>query len=52
MHILSGRFFGQGSTTLAKKIETGTQAKQRRVHARQITHLCHVRTVVSIFLAR
>ena len=30
-------------TTLAKKIETGTQAKHRRVHARQITRLCHVR---------
>ena len=40
------------STTLAKKIETGTQAKHRRVHARQITRLCHVRAVVSIFLAR
>ena len=48
-------------TTLAKKIETGTQAKQRRVHARQITHrmlccptqhLCRVCAVVSIFLAR
>ena len=38
--------------TLAKKIETGTQAKHRRVHARQITRLCHVRAVVSIFLAR
>ena len=35
-----------------KKIETGTQAKHRRVHARQITRLCHVRAVVSIFLAR
>ena len=40
------------STTLAKKNETGTQAKHRRVHARQITRLCHVRAVVSIFLAR
>ena len=40
------------NTTLAKNIETGTQAKQRRVHARQITRLCHVRAVVSIFLAR
>ena len=40
------------STTLAKKIETGTQAKRRRVHARQITRLCHVHAVVSIFLAR
>ena len=40
------------TTTLAKKIETGTQAKHRRVHARQITRLCHVRAVVSIFLAR
>ena len=40
------------STTLAKKIETGTQAKHRRVHARQITRLCHVRVAVSIFLAR
>ena len=39
-------------TTLAIKIETGTQAKHRRVHARQITRLCHVRAVVSIFLAR
>ena len=37
---------------LAKKIGTGTQAKRRRVHARQITRLCHVRAVVSIFLAR
>ena len=27
------------STTLAKKIETGTQAKHRHMHARQITHL-------------
>ena len=46
-------FFGQGSTTtLAKKIETGTQAKHRRVHARQITRLCHVGAAVSIFLAR
>ena len=35
-----------------KKIETGTQAKHRCVHARQITRLCHVRAVVSIFLAR
>ena len=36
-----------------KKIETGTQAKHRRVHARPITRLCHVRAVVSIFfLAR
>ena len=40
------------STTLAKKIETGTQAKHWRVHARQITRLCHLRLVVSIFLAR
>ena len=40
------------STTLAKKIETGTQAKHRRVHAREITHLRHVRAVVSIFLAK
>ena len=40
------------ATTLAKKIETGTQAKRRRVHARQITRLCHVHAVVSIFLAR
>ena len=39
-------------TTLAKKIETGTQAKHRRVHALEITHLRHVRAVVSIFLAR
>ena len=39
-------------TTLAKKIETGTQAKHRRVHARQIMRLCHVRVAVSIFLAR
>ena len=40
---------GNSTTTLAKKIETGTQAKHRRVHARQITRLCHVRAVVSIF---
>ena len=31
------------STALAKKIETDTQAKQRRVHAREITRLRHVR---------
>ena len=43
---------GWTATTLAKKIETGTQAKHRRVHAWQITRLCHVRAVVSIFLAR
>ena len=35
-----------------KNFETGTQAKHRRVHARQITRLCHVRVVVSFFLAR
>ena len=35
-----------------KKNETGTQAKHRHVHARQITRLCHVCAVVSIFLAR
>ena len=35
-----------------KKIETGTQAKHRRVHARQITRLCHVRAVVSNFLGQ
>ena len=40
------------SATLAKKIETGTQAKHRRVHAREITCLRHVCAVVSIFLAR
>ena len=40
------------TTTLAKKFETGTQAKHRRVHARQITRLCHVLAVVSVFLAR
>ena len=39
-------------TTPAKKIETGTQAKHRCVHARQMTCLCHVRAVVSFFLAR
>ena len=39
-------------TTLAKKIETATQAKHRRVHAREITRLRHVHTAVSIFLAR
>ena len=39
---------GTSITTLAKKIETGTQAKHRRVHARQITRLCRVRAVVSI----
>ena len=43
---------GTYSTTLAKTIETGTQAKHRRVHARQITCLCHVRTVVSIFFGQ
>ena len=51
----TGRLFSVtsvASTTLAKKIETGTQAKHRRVHARQITRLCHVRAIVSIFLAR
>ena len=36
-------------TTLAKKIETATQAKHRRVHAREITRLRHL---VLIFLAR
>ena len=40
------------ATALAKKIETGMRAKHRRVHARQITRLCHVRAVVSIFLAK
>ena len=40
------------STTLAKKIETGTPAKHRRVHARQIMGLCHVRAVVSIFFGQ
>ena len=35
-----------------KKIETGTQAKHRRVHARQITRLCHVHAVVSIFFGQ
>ena len=39
-------------TTLAKKNETATQAKHRRVHAREITRLRHVRAVVPIFLAR
>ena len=39
-------------TTMAKKIETATQAKHRRVHAREITRLRHVRAIVSIFLAR
>ena len=39
-------------TTLAKKIETGTQANHRRMHAREITRLRHVRAAVSIFLAR
>ena len=38
--------------TLAKKLETGTQAKHRRVHAQEITRLRHVRAVVSIFLVR
>ena len=33
-----------------KKIETAMQAKHRRVHAREITRLHHVRAVVSIFL--
>ena len=33
------------TTTLAKKIETATQAKHRRVHAREITRLRHVRAV-------
>ena len=35
-----------------KKIETGTQAKHRRVNAQEITRLRHVCAVVSIFLAR
>ena len=39
-------------STLAKKIETATQAKHRRVLAREITRLHHVCAVVSIFLAR
>ena len=42
----------ESCTTLAKKIETATQAKHRRVHAREITCLCHLHAVVSIFLAR
>ena len=59
---VSSRGFGQPSstgtlceprsTTLAKKIETATQAKHRRVHAREVTRLRHVRAVVSILLAR
>ena len=37
----TGREFHEAdSTTLAKKIETGTLANYRRVHAREITHLC------------
>ena len=42
---------GSHHTTLAmaKKIETGTQAKHRRVHARQITRLCHVRGCLNFF---
>ena len=35
-----------------KKLRQVTQAKHRRVHARQITRLCHERAVVSIFLVR
>ena len=35
-----------------QKIETGTHAKHRRVHARQITRLRHVRAVVSIFFGQ
>ena len=35
-----------------QKIETATQAKHRRVHAREITLLRHVHAVFSIFLAR
>ena len=42
-------FFVQGSTSLAKKIETATQVKHRRMHAREITRLCQVRAIVSIF---
>ena len=45
-------FLGQGSTTLAKKIETASHDEHRRVHAREITRLRHMRAVVSIFLAR
>ena len=40
------------STTLAKNCETATQAKHRRVHARQITRLCHVSAVVPIFFGQ
>ena len=40
------------STTLAKKIETVTQAKHRRVRAQEITRLRHVRAVVSIFFGQ
>ena len=32
-----------------QKIETASQAKHRRMHAREITRLRHVRAVVSIF---
>ena len=41
-----------GATTLAKKIETGTQAKHSGVYAREITRLRHVRAVVSIFFGQ
>ena len=44
---LSPGLFGY-YTTLAKKIETGTQAQHRRVHARQITRLCHLRATVAV----
>ena len=40
---------GCAYTPLAKVIETGTQAKHRRVHAQEITRLRHVPAVVSFF---
>ena len=39
-------------STLAKKIEKGTQAKERRVHARQITRLCQVRGCLNFFFGQ
>ena len=48
----SGHEYQCKRTTLAKKFETGTQAKHRRVHTRQIKRLCHMRAVVSFFFGR
>ena len=35
-----------------KKLRQARKAKHRRVNARQITRLCHVRAVVSIFFGQ